>query len=226
MSKLIYLSFHNKMFDKIIKSKRIEMLKIILKELKNFKIKTSLDVGTSLDKSNESTNFLIKNLNICSRYKSISDQKIEDNFFELIITKSITEILDSQIINSCKSDLVISSATIEHVGSRQNQLEMIKNIGLLTNKMFVFTTPNKFYPIDFHTKLPFFHFLPDKIYRKILFLLNFKFYSKEKNLNLLSKKDILELINLSGINKEFHVYIKHVKLFFIKSNFIIFGIKK
>ena len=76
MSKLIYLSFHNKMFDKIIKSKRLEMLKIILKELKNFKIKTSLDVGTSLDKSNESTNFLIKNLNICSRYKSISDQKI------------------------------------------------------------------------------------------------------------------------------------------------------
>ena len=32
------------------------------------------------------------------------------------------------------SDLVISSATIEHVGSYENQIKMLKNIIKLTNK--------------------------------------------------------------------------------------------
>ena len=70
--------------------------------------------------------------------------------------------------------MVISSATIEHVGSYDNQFKMIENIMKLTNKYFFITTPNRFFPIDFHTKIPFLHLLPKKIHRKILKIYKFE----------------------------------------------------
>ena len=51
---------------------------------------------------------------------------------------------------------------------------MIENIIKLTNKYFFVTTPNRFFPIDFHTKLPIIHMFPKKIHRKILRLINLK----------------------------------------------------
>ena len=53
---------------------------------------------------------------------------------------------------------------------------MVKNIINLTKKIFFITTPNRFYPIEFHTKLPLIHWLPKRIHRFILSkLLNHKF---------------------------------------------------
>ena len=51
--------------------------------------------------------------------------------------------------------------------------KMLENIISLTNKVFFVTTPYRFYPIDFHTKIPFIHMLPKKIHRAILKLLKF-----------------------------------------------------
>ena len=73
---------------------------------------------------------------------------------------------------------------------------MIQNITCLTKKYFLITTPNRFFPIDFHTKLPFLHMLPKNIHRMILTLLNLKEYAKEENLNLLGYKDLNKLINV------------------------------
>ena len=50
------------------------------------------------------------------------------------------------------------------------------------------TTPNRFYPIDFHTKIPVIHWLPKNIHRLILKTLGLHFYANEENLNLLDKK--------------------------------------
>ena len=128
MSKLIYLSFHNKFFDKIIQNKRREMLKIIQNEISDLNITSCLDIGTSSDKKNDSTNFLIKNLKKGNKYKSISNQEIQDSFFDTTLVRSITENLDQETLETCTSDLVISSATIEHVGSEKNQIKMVPNL--------------------------------------------------------------------------------------------------
>jgi len=226
VSKKIYLSFHNSFFDSIIKRKRIEILKIIKSEIKKIYIKTCLDIGTTSDFRNKSSNFIIKNLKGYQKYFSISDQKIIDIFFTKSLKKSITAPIKPSIMKKFKSDLVLSSATIEHVGSRKNQLKMFKNISLLTKKIFIITTPNKSYPIDFHTKLPLLHFFPDYIYRKILKILRFDFFSEEKNLNLLSFDDIKFIIEKLKLEKSFHIKIKFIKLLFLKSNFIIIGRKK
>ena len=59
---------------------------------------------------------------------------------------------------------------------------MIENIIKLTKKIFVIITPNRYYPIELHTKIPLLHWFPKSIYRKILKILGMSFYAHEENL--------------------------------------------
>ena len=218
---LIYSSNHLKFVDKIIVNKRIEIVKIINNQIKKFKIFDVLDIGTTIDRKNESSNFIVKNLENIDYFKSISDQEISSVFFKNKLKKSITDDFSPDEIEEFSSDLVISSATIEHVGNYLQQKKMISNIINLSKKLFIITTPNRFYPIDFHTKIPFIHWLPKSIHRKILRILRMSFYADEKNLNLLGKSEIENLLNFKNITYE----ILNIKLLFFKSNFIIIGKK-
>ena len=125
-------------------------------------------------------------------------------------------------INKFKSDLVISNATIEHVGSLENQIKMVSNIIRLSKKFFILTTPNRFYPIDFHTKLPLIHWLPKKIHRKILSLIGLQYLDKEENLNLLNTNNLIDMMkNFKNIRYD----IRYVKFLLFKSNIILIGKK-
>ena len=79
-------------------------------------------------------------------------------------------------------------------------------------------TPNRFHPLEFHTKIPIIHWLPKNIHRKILKYLNLEFYSEEKNLNLLSINDLKKICKILNIKK--YKILKH-KLFFLTSNLIL-----
>ena len=72
----IYLTKHYSIFEKVLLEKRKE----ILFKLKNFlndkKIYDVLDIGSTEDVTNESSNYLIKNLGNFREIKSISDQSI------------------------------------------------------------------------------------------------------------------------------------------------------
>lgn len=216
----IYATNHYTFIDRIVVKKRQEMCNIINRELCDVFIEDALDIGSTNDLNNESSNYLIKNLINIKIYKSISDQEINNSFFSKILKKSITEKLLNDEVQSMKSDLVISNATIEHVGSFENQKKMIENIILLSKKCFVITTPNRYHPIDFHTKLPIFHWFPKKIHRIILKMLKLEFFSKEENLNLLSKNELNILLKTCGVNN-FKIF--DISLLGFKSNFIVIG---
>jgi len=215
-----YAINHYTFIDKIVIKKRQEMCDIINEALRDSIIQDALDIGSTNDLDNKSSNYLIKNLKNIKIYKSISDQEISDNFFSKFLKKSITQIFSYDEIQSMKSDLVISNATIEHVGSFELQKKMIENILLLTKKYFVITTPNRYHPLDFHTKLPILHWFPKKIHRKLLKLLRLEFFSKEDNLNLLSKKDLIKLLASVRVNN-FKIF--DISLLGFKSNLIVIG---
>jgi hypothetical protein len=219
MSK-IYAVNHYTFIDKIVIKKRQEMCDIINEELSDYTIQDALDIGSTNDLDNKSSNYLIRNLKNIKIYKSISDQVISNNFFSKCLTKSITENFSYDEIQSMKSDVVISNATIEHVGGFEQQKKMIENMLLLTKKYFIITTPNRYHPLDFHTKLPILHWFPKKIHRKLLKLLKLEFFSKEENLNLLSKKDLITLLEIVGVNN-FKIF--DVSLLGFKSNLIVIG---
>ena len=222
VSETIYSTYHTSFIDKILVKKRFEMITIINHFLNNEKLIDVLDIGTTSDEINPSSNILIKNLKKFMIYKSISDQKITSNFFNTTLQKSITDDFTEDEIKEYSSDLVISNATIEHVGSFENQNKMFKNVVRLSNKFFIIITPNRYHPLEMHTKIPLLHWLPKKIHRQLLYLLNFKGLAKEENLNLMSQKDIILILKQF---KKITYQLKSINFLFFKSNFIIIGKK-
>ena len=217
-----YGIFNFQFLDNIIEKKRFEMLQILKKKIFKISINSLLDVGTTEENYLKSSNFFLKKFNYIKTKKSISNQNIDQKKVNFFLNKSISKKLLTKEIKILKSDLVISSATIEHVGNSSNQIKMMKNIIKLTKKFFFVTTPYRFYPIDFHTKIPLIHMLPKKIHRKILYLLNLKDYAKEENLNLLGIKDVKLIIKKVKTNN-FKIKLFKIKLFGIISNLIIYG---
>jgi SAM-dependent methyltransferase len=58
-------------------------------------------------------------------------------------------------------DLGFSNAVIEHVaGGREGQRQFLAELCRVSGKVFV-TTPNRLFPVDPHSLLPFVHWLPD-----------------------------------------------------------------
>jgi len=57
-------------------------------------------------------------------------------------------------------DIVFSNAVIEHVGGRDRQ-ELFVREALRVGRRVFLTTPNRWFPVEVHTKLPFVHWLPD-----------------------------------------------------------------
>ena len=215
-------SDHKSILDKIILKKRNEIVKLIDNFFSDKFLYDVLDIGTTEDTNHKSSNFIIKNLNSFKVFKSISNQKIISNFFKEKLTKSITEDFSNMELERFKADLVISNATIEHVGNYKNQIKMCKNIINLSKKYFVIITPNRYHPLEFHSKLPFLHWLPRKLHRVILILLGYKVLSKEENLNLLSKNDLIKIMNEIN-HKNFNF--KYLNFLFFRSNLILIGKK-
>ncbi len=223
MENKIYSAFHLSFIEKIILKKRLEMKNKIEENINFNNIDSICDVGTTEDTSNKSSNFLIKSFTNIKIKNSITDQLIKDEFFNNKIQASITSDLHPNQINQLKSDISFSSATIEHVGCRNNQKKMVENMINLSKRYIIITTPNKFHPIEFHTKLPFFHFLPKVIYKILLKLIGFSYFSKIENLNLLSIHDFSKILNTFS-NIKFKII--KIKLFGFTSNLVAICEKK
>ena len=99
---------------------------------------------------------------------------------------------------------------------------MVENIIKLSKKFFIINTPNRYHPLEFHTKLPLIHWLPKKIHRKLLSLTGFTYSAKEENLNLLSKNELRILLNRFDFIK---YTILDIKFFGFISNYIVIGKK-
>lgn len=91
-------------------------------------------------------------------------------------------------------DIAFSNAVIEHVGNAASQASFVREMARVSKTFFI-TTPNRWFPVEFHTAIPFLHFLPKKTYRSILSMMGESYWSKEENLNLLSKKELWALFN-------------------------------
>jgi SAM-dependent methyltransferase len=59
-------------------------------------------------------------------------------------------------------DVVFSNAVIEHVGDRERQRLFVSEALRVGRRVFV-TTPNRWFPIEVHTKLPLVHWLPGDV---------------------------------------------------------------
>ena len=102
-------------------------------------------------------------------------------------------------------DYVHSSAVIEHVGSRRMQMAMIAEARRVARKGVFITTPNRWFPIEFHTLLPVVHWLPVAVFRRLLVAIGNEFFASEANLNLLSVRELRCMARHMGLPDDYEV---------------------
>src|SRR5215211_7563016 len=85
-------------------------------------------------------------------------------------------------------DLVHSAAVLEHVGSFENQAKMIAECLRVARRGICLTTPNRCFPVEFHTQVPLVHWLPMPACRAIFRRLGYGFFAEEEHLNLMSRR--------------------------------------
>lgn len=91
-------------------------------------------------------------------------------------------------------DIVFSSAVLEHVGTRVDQKFFVEECMRVGKKVFL-TTPNRYFPIEMHTFMPFIHWLPWDWFQWLVKPIRGGFWADINNLNLLSKNDIEKTIS-------------------------------
>ena len=211
-------SFFYKTIQKITLNTRNEFFNLFLININYSKDKSIIDIGStpSIDKEH---NIFLESIKDNPNVACLSNQncrilqKKYKNIKKVIIGDALNTILEDNSF-----DIVHSNATIEHVGSFENQVSFVKEMLRISKESVFIQTPNRLYPIDFHTILPFIHWLPKKIHRKILKFLKLNFYSKEENLNLLTIKELKKICKKLNIKK---FKILKYKILFLTSNLIL-----
>ncbi|XOF33710.1 MAG: class I SAM-dependent methyltransferase [Candidatus Electrothrix sp. YB6] len=94
-------------------------------------------------------------------------------------------------------DVAYSNAVIEHVGGAEAQRKFASEVMRVAKKYFI-TTPNRWYPFEFHLRLPFVSWLPGNAYLKVGSIVRFNHIQKKymwfagefNKFNLLSKRQL------------------------------------
>jgi len=94
-------------------------------------------------------------------------------------------------------DIVWSNAVVEHVGDAVAQEMFIKEI-MRVGRSAYFTTPNRHFPVETHTRTPFLHWLPKNIFDKYLVAVGKKYFTGSY-MHLLSEGDLKRLLEKSGV---------------------------
>jgi hypothetical protein len=162
---------------------------------------TVLDIGVTSDRSYDHSNYLEAWYPQKERITAIG---LDDAGFLKMRYPGITLIRGDGRDLPFKDrsfDIVHSSAVLEHVGSRERQRQFLHEAWRVARKGIFVTTPNRWFPIEFHTLLPLAHWLPAPAFRGILKGLRKGFFAREENLNILSRRDLAQLAREVGIEQ-------------------------
>jgi SAM-dependent methyltransferase len=77
-------------------------------------------------------------------------------------------------------DVVFSNAVIEHVGGIERQQAFVREALRVGRQVFL-TTPNRWFPVELHTRLPLVHWLPDRTAHRLYDLAG-KSFARENRL--------------------------------------------
>ena len=87
-------------------------------------------------------------------------------------------------------DIVFSNAVIEHVGGKERQQKLVSEALRVGRSVFL-TTPNRLFPLEVHTRLPFVHWLPQGVAEAIYARLG---KTQGEDLHLLSRRALVSLL--------------------------------
>lgn len=158
-----------------------------------------LDVGVTSDETLKSSNQFEK---LYPYPKKLTAATIESsNLLKKLYPKvTVVKIIPGKKLpfNNKQFDIVTSWATLEHVGGMEEQRFFLEELSRVGRKIFA-TTPYKYCFYEPHSEVFFLHWLPDKLFRRILLFMGKTFWAKEANFRPLGINDIKVIINDNNI---------------------------
>ena len=89
-------------------------------------------------------------------------------------------------------DLAFSNAVLEHVGDHHRQLRFVGEVTRVSKRGMI-AIPDRRFPVEYHSSIPFIHWLPGKVHRTIFGMLGFTELQSEENLHLLWRREFRSL---------------------------------
>jgi hypothetical protein len=188
-------------------------------------VDTVLDVGVTSDRSYSNSNY------VESWYpekRRITAGGIDDARFLVELYPGVSFIRANGLclpFNDRSFDVVHSSAVLEHVGSVDNQIRFISECARVARKAAFLTTPNRWFAIEFHTVLPIVHWLPKRIFRRLMRRTGRHFFAEEANLNLMTAADLDKAARAALNSRQFTHKIGHVRLACLSSNLLLIVVR-
>lgn len=197
-------------FSKLSRISRARKLKLFNQIMKPTRQTKVLDVGAQVEpNSDKETQFIDTYL-----WKdSISAVNISEEHISTI--KKYYPEIEAVVSDACKLpwpdkhfDVVYSNAVIEHMGSFERQKKMAAEIMRVGKRWFV-TTPNRWFPFEFHMRLPFVTWLPGNGYLYVGSVITYNSVQrkytagrKRKDLRLMSAGELRKCFPGSEIIKQ------------------------
>lgn len=122
-------------------------------------------------------------------------------------------------------DVVHSSAVLEHVGGFHNQVKFISECARVARRALFLTTPNRWFPVEFHTVLPLVHWLPKPAFRAILRRCGLAPFAEEANLNLLTRRELAAVVAASQEAGHIDWRFEYTHLWGMASNLLLIGVR-
>ncbi len=162
---------------------------------------TILDIGVNTHEYSENDNLLER---LYSYPENITAVGIEENWSEFNTrypaVKTLTADGTKLSFPDNTFDITYSNAVIEHVGNQEKQLAFLKEMYRVGKRGYC-TTPNRFFPIEVHTRIPLLHILlPKSMFDRVATIIG-KSWATGDYMNLLSEHELRALLEQAGITR-------------------------
>jgi hypothetical protein len=159
---------------------------------------TILDVGANVIEHSEGDNYLEKHYPHPRNITVVcldDTSEIQRRYPEITFVKGDGRRLpypDSSF------DIAYSNAVIEHVGNREDQVRFLRELARVAPRGYL-TTPNRYFPVETHTRIPLLHILmPKPLFDRFLRAVG-QGWAAGDYMNLLSRGDLDGLLRDAGI---------------------------
>lgn len=159
-----------------------------------------LDVGVNDEEYSESDNYLEKHYPFPQNITAVSKQGLDH--FKKRYPNIRAVVADGRALPFRENEFSISysNAVIEHVGTREDQLNFLRELFRVSRKGFL-TTPNRHFPIEVHTRVPLLHIVLTKSFFDIFLKKIGKTWATGNYMNLLSISDLRTLLDKARISQ-------------------------